>query len=104
MVEVSVTVGEPRVKNYSKTDSRASKILSIHTRNVSLVRRGRLMVKSYCAKFDVFYDLDSGEYLEKNKCSDEECEYCVNRPERLKDACEKCLFVLEDGKMCEGLK
>lgn len=34
----------------------------------------------YSAKYDAYYNTDTGEWLEK-KCDDPECEFCAGRPE-----------------------
>ena len=46
-------------------------------------------MKKYREKFDVYYDGNTGKYLEK-KCNDKECDYCKDRPKKLIDACKKC--------------
>ena len=35
----------------------------------------------YSEKYDATYDIEKNEWLD-GTCSDPECEYCVNRPER----------------------
>lgn len=35
----------------------------------------------YCARHDAFYHEDKDEWCEK-QCTDPDCEFCVNRPER----------------------
>ena len=37
--------------------------------------------KKYSEKFDAYYNAKANKWLEE-KCSDTECEYCKNRPER----------------------
>ena len=37
--------------------------------------------KGYCEKYDVYFDKDTGDWLEK-RCGDLCCEYCGNRPKR----------------------
>lgn len=34
----------------------------------------------YNAKYDSYYNADTGEWVEK-KCSDPECDYCKDRPD-----------------------
>lgn len=38
--------------------------------------------KAYSARYDAYYDKNTGEWLEK-QCSDSDnCTYCKNRPEK----------------------
>jgi len=60
-------------------------------------------MKKYCEKFDVYYDGNTGKYLEK-KCNDKECDYCKDRPKKLIDACKKCNWEEIDNSICVGLK
>jgi len=59
--------------------------------------------RAYCERFDMYYDIWTGEYLE-SKCSDPDCEFCSKRPTVLATACFDCHLVLEDGEECEGMK
>lgn len=37
--------------------------------------------KKYCETYDAYYNPITDEWLEK-KCSDPECDYCKNRPDK----------------------
>ena len=38
-------------------------------------------MRQYSETYDAYYDDKTGEWLE-DKCKDENCEYCGNRPEK----------------------
>jgi len=61
------------------------------------------MRKIHCEKFDVIFDKDTGEYLEKG-CTDKNCKYCTNRTEDLKKHCKTCNYELRGGIICNELK
>jgi hypothetical protein len=41
----------------------------------------KIQTFEYSEEYDAYYIVETGEWIE-GKCSDPNCEYCVNRPER----------------------
>ena len=53
----------------------------------------------YSEKYDAYYDAETNQWID-SKCSDPNCEFCVNRPERPlpeKDPVHHCKLYREEG-------
>lgn len=50
-------------------------------------------MKKYNEQYDAYYDDETMEWLE-SKCSDPECSYCSNRPEKALDPIQECINVI----------
>ncbi len=61
------------------------------------------MKKRYCDKYDVYFNKETGKLLEKD-CSDKDCDYCKNRPEKLThEFCNECKHKLPNLTVCKGM-
>lgn len=60
------------------------------------------MKKSYCERFDVYFDKKTGKYLE-GKCRSRNCEFCSKRPKEILKFCPKCKFKHPCGIECRKI-